>query len=325
MAKVRIMDEAWDHLIVLDACRYDYFEAVWKDHLRGELSKRESVGSTTVEWRDESFPGRHDDVVYVSSNPYVNSIMPVKDFSGSEHFAAVYDVWKTGWDEKRGTVLPETVTDAAVRALMQHEDKRMIVHYLQPHAPYLSLDIEAGGFPLPDLGTEKVLTGVTAGSGSGAKQAIFKMLFPICYKTGVLGSNPTWKLRQLLRMEPASPMDAVRRQYGDHGLRDAYRANLEIVLRSVGTLLKYMAGRIVITSDHGELLGEGGSYSHWGGSRNPLLVEIPWLVITKGEREKRPEQAATGQAKPAEKEEEGQGKADDERIKARLKALGYID
>jgi hypothetical protein len=316
------MDESWDHLIILDACRYDYFEAVGRTRFEGELSKRASIGSSTVEWRDRSFPDRYDDVVYVSSNPYINSIMPVKGFSGPDHFSAVYDVWKTGWDEKTGTVPPETVTDAAIHALMKHGGKRMIVHYLQPHAPYLSLDIEAGGFPMPELKAGKVLTGLNAGAASGTRHKLLKVLFPICHVMGILGSNPKWKLRQLLRMEPASPMDAVRRRYGDDGLRDAYRANLEIVLRSVSTLIRYMAGRIVITSDHGELLGENGSYSHWGGSSHPLLVEIPWLLIAKGDREEAPEGGEAGQTMPA---EPGQGSDDDAMIKDRLRALGYID
>jgi len=315
-----LMDEAWDYLIILDACRHDFFAEVYGEYLEGKLEKRDSPGTATVDWRDKALAGRYDDVVYVSSNPYINSVMPVKGYLGTDHFADVYDVWSTSWDEKRGTVLPASVTSAALLALRDHPEKRVIVHYLQPHAPYLSLEMDSAGFPAPDLSCEKVLTGVDAEGESAARASLFRLLLGICYRTGLLGESPGWKLRQWLGMEPASPMDAVRRRHGDEGLRSAYRENLRIALKEVQRLVRYMAGRIIVTSDHGELLGEGGRYSHCGGSDDPCLTGIPWLVIEKEEREDlnisgAGRENASGQA----------GGEDEARIKARLKALGYID
>ena len=70
---VRIMEESWDVLILLDACRYDYFEKIRQEHLpAGDLSCRTSIGSSTVEWRNNSFPGVYKDVVYVSNAPLVD-------------------------------------------------------------------------------------------------------------------------------------------------------------------------------------------------------------------------------------------------------------
>lgn len=324
MDEVWIMKEKWDHLIILDACRFDYFEEVWKNHLTGELAKRLSVGSSTVHWRDKSFPDRYDDVVYISSNPYINSVMPVRGFLGSDHFHRVYDVWKAGWDENRGTVPPDAVTDAAIKALMAHQDKRTIVHYLQPHAPYLTLDVKWGGFPVPDLTTGRVLTGLRDGVESRTKEMMLRLLTSFAFKTRLLGQNPVLKLRELLRMEPASPLDAVRRKYGDSGLRKAYRANLELVLQQVTTLLRYMSGRIVVTSDHGEMLGEDGRYSHFGGSMHPCLTEIPWLVIDRSESDLTPRQGVDEHIRPEEGAGES-GEEDEAKIKERLRGLGYTD
>jgi hypothetical protein len=318
------MDEAWDCLIVLDACRYDYFEKFWPDYFTGDLSKRLSAGTSTVDWRDNSFPARYEDVTYVSSNPYINSVVPVRGFLGSDHFGKVVDVWSTGWDEPRGTVLPETVTDAAISALMRADGGRIIVHYLQPHAPYLSLDLAAGGFPMPDLASNQVLSGTKAGKGSRARRKIHRLLTAVTQRAGLMGQSADWRLRELLRMEPASPMDAVRRKYGDDGLREAYAANLVAVLKQVSTLLKYVEGVVVITADHGELLGEGGCYSHWAASTNSYLLEIPWLVIersgqdnaSRAEWERKREAAGHG---------ETSGDEDEAAIKSRLKALGYVD
>ena len=324
MNEVRIMEEQWAHLIILDACRFDYFEQVWTKHLTGELSKRLSVGTCTVHWRDESFPDRYDDIIYISSNPYINSVMPIKGFLGSDHFHKVYDVWKTGWDEERGTVPPEPVTEAAIKALMAHQDKRIIVHYLQPHAPYLSLDMKGGGFPVPDLTTGRVLTGLRTGVKSGAKHVILRMLTPIAYKTRLLGNNPVMKLREFLRMGPASPLDAARRMYGDSGLRKAYRANLELVLEHVSTLIRYMSGRIIVTSDHGEMLGEDGRYSHLGSSTHPCLTEIPWLIIDRPESGLTARQEPDQHAEPQEETAES-GEGDEAKIRDRLRGLGYTD
>jgi hypothetical protein len=320
MNRTFIMDEPWDYLIILDACRHDVFVKVYSEYLDGKLERRDSAGTSTVDWRDKALSGNHGDVVYVSSNPYISSTMPVKGYRGSDHFARVYDVWSSAWDQERGTVLPASVTSAALLALKHNPEKRLIVHYLQPHAPYLNLDLDTGGFPAPDLSGGRVLTGVEAGGEKGVRAALLRLLAAICYKTGILGENPTWKLRQWLGMAPASPMDAVRRKYGDRGLRTAYRENLRLVLREVAELVRHLAGRIIVTSDHGELLGEKGRYSHFGGSDDPLLTGVPWLVIDKKDRE---EIVDSGQGKePA----TGQSGGEDEaKIKARLRALGYLD
>jgi len=91
-----------------------------------------------------------------------------------------------------------------------------------------------------------------------------------------------WELREWLGLPPASPMDAVRRKYGVNGLRKAYRENLRIVLEHVAKLCAELlhhkpSARIVITSDHGELLGENGKYSH--GIDEPYTLEVPWLRV----------------------------------------------
>jgi hypothetical protein len=73
-------------------------------------------------------------------------------------------------------------------------------------------------------------------------------------------------------------MEAARRVLGEGGLREAYAMNLEIVLGHVSELLEALHGTIVVTSDHGERLGEGGRFSHGYGLKDRLLLEVPWLV-----------------------------------------------
>jgi len=73
LQKVSIMDEEWDYLIVLDACRYDYFSKLVGTYLQGKLEKVYSPASCTLEWCKKSFKEYYNDVVYVSANPYINS------------------------------------------------------------------------------------------------------------------------------------------------------------------------------------------------------------------------------------------------------------
>ena len=159
---LRVMDEEWDHLIVLDGCRYDYFSRLHGVHMDGKLERALSVGSNTEEWRDNSFPEEYEDVVYVSANPYINSRIEVGGFSGSEHFLDVMDVWDWGWDLTLGTVHPDAVNHAAREALMQYPGERLIIHYLQPHCPYIGMQPQDTGFPVPVPGARTVLDGTRA-------------------------------------------------------------------------------------------------------------------------------------------------------------------
>ena len=47
---VNVVEEDWDFLIVLDACRFDYFLEVYKDFFDGKLEKIISASFSTVEW-----------------------------------------------------------------------------------------------------------------------------------------------------------------------------------------------------------------------------------------------------------------------------------
>jgi len=121
-------------------------------------------------------------------------------------------------------------------------------------------------------------------------------------------------------------MDVVRRRYGKKMLPKAYKANLECVLEQVAVLLKHLTGKIIITSDHGEFLGEGGRYAHPYGSVHPTLVEVPWLAIEKAEKDIDTEEVAGDQKLPAEPAEPiGKTETEQEELIRKLKALGYYD
>ncbi len=132
----------WDCLIVLDACRYDYFENVYEDYLGGDLEKVLSSGSSTEEWLKGTFEGKNFfDTVYISSNAFVNSkgITAGEGFDATDCFFKIIDLWDEGWDEKKGTVPPKKVSKTTRMIRAKHPKKKLISHFMQPHYPYLPL------------------------------------------------------------------------------------------------------------------------------------------------------------------------------------------
>lgn len=126
-----VVEEDWDTLILLDACRYDMFaDAVEFD---GELNSRISLGSTSEEFLDRNFSGgQFHDTVYVNANAY----LPKLGLDQDGTFHAVIDLLDD-WDPELEIAHPETVTDAALRAHEEFPNKRVIVHYMQPHIPFI--------------------------------------------------------------------------------------------------------------------------------------------------------------------------------------------
>jgi len=130
-----ILDEDWDNLIILDACRYDSFSEY--NTLKGMLESRVSRGSTSKQFIWGNFANRSAlDTVYISDNPWYGKLCErinaeLHDFSFCER------------DAFDGIVsYPSTVTDSAIDFADNYPRKRLIVHYMQPHAPYFDTNGE---------------------------------------------------------------------------------------------------------------------------------------------------------------------------------------
>jgi hypothetical protein len=148
---VHIFEEDWDNLVILDACRYDLFQSTVQ--MDGALSCRRSLGSNTVQFLKANLSGRNlSDTVYVAANPQIRKIGDGLDVRLHD----VVDLWDHGWDDVMNTVLPETTTEKALEAAAKNPDKRLVIHYNQPHVPFIGevgrehFDLEKiGEHPLP--------------------------------------------------------------------------------------------------------------------------------------------------------------------------------
>ena len=124
-----VMNEDWDYLIILDACRYDMFKKV--NYLDGKLEYRISRGSCTNEFLNENFKNKKfPSIIYITGNPLVNYHIP-------DSFAKIVPVWRDGWNEEIGTVLPSTMLDYTLEINKKFPYKRLIIHFVQPHYPFI--------------------------------------------------------------------------------------------------------------------------------------------------------------------------------------------
>lgn len=130
-----VFDEEWDLLVIMDACAASHVAHISDEYPFLSTDTTYSNASATPVWMErtmsEEYSSEMEKTAYITSNPWSNSKV------SSEDLGSLEEVWRYGWDDEVGTVQPETVTNAALR----HRDEdwdRMIVHYLQPHRPFLN-------------------------------------------------------------------------------------------------------------------------------------------------------------------------------------------
>lgn len=127
---IDVFEEDWDTLLIFDACRYDEFAR--RCEYPGKLGHRISRGSTSPEFIRGNFMNQKlHDVVYISANGWFGRLKDELD-------AEVHSYQFVERDVMDGmTSHPHTVTEAGLAAAEEHPQKRLIVHYMQPHHPFL--------------------------------------------------------------------------------------------------------------------------------------------------------------------------------------------
>lgn len=237
-------DDKW-MLIVLDAARYDYFLSEAKIFFEDSdiVESVYSSGRDTAEYSMNTWDGYHQDVKYVSGAVPVSSKLSEEGADNEFHQGYVADQHLDIFDAW------EVAWDDDLGAVLPEDVRKcaenrlgsydqMVVHFFQPHGPYIGEKSYLG------------YTGDDTGPGSG---------------------NPSdeyvWH-----KIENG--------EITDRELKEMYRSNLKRVLGEVVELLEQVDDdrRVVITGDHGEMLGESGLYAH-DRINHPLLRKVPWLEV----------------------------------------------
>lgn len=127
----------WDNLLILDACRYDILREKF-NHKYESFETVISRGSSTFEFLQGNVAGRDlHDTVYITANPVLYRHRDTLD--GGVSFHDEINIWlDDGWNKKCGTVLPETVNEYVYDFKKKYPNKRLVVHYIQPHYPFVN-------------------------------------------------------------------------------------------------------------------------------------------------------------------------------------------
>lgn len=228
-----VFEKNWDNLLILDACRHDLYEEV-----EGGTDYRITKASNSPGFITQNFSeGDFSDVVYVTGNPFFSE----SKFEGltggrkpDEVFHEVFHTYMTDWDEEENTVLPGPLIRDAKTARNLFPEKRIVVHFMQPHYPFVNSNLTKDGIR-PDLDSEKE-------------------------------GKSVWQ-------------EAERGEYSDEELWRGYRENLEFIIGDISDFSGQLEGRTVITSDHGNLVGEEDFYGHNFDTSLVPLRKVPWLKL----------------------------------------------
>lgn len=262
-----IFDHDWDILIVLDACRYDLFEEFAPKHdvyeNFSEVSSIRSIASMTPIWLRRTFENAPTDIV--NRTHYVSGAGQSERCLNGFNLHQIDHVWKYAMDPETGQTKPEAITDAAIDAIRSSDAERVIVHYPDPHAPFLHCVGKYGSRGVERGDTQNVWTGL---------------------KEGRFDEEEVWT------------------DYGQNLLR---------ILDEVEIIVQDVEGSIVVTSDHGNAMGEWGVYGHPARVPIAAIRRVPWAE-TQGfgnytYKIKGKENMATDAAEPS--------------LEEHLQALGY--
>lgn len=232
----KIKKESWDNLIILDACRFDYFSELSESfpNIHGDLEKVISEDSRSINFLDKTF--RESDAVAYSGWYKINRKQESADYLDQginfvpiKEFQDVRPCFKSAYDPELDAVWPGPLTDKFIEGLESGESR--VFWYAQPRGPFLG-----------DL----------------------KLAFRTAEHSG--------KIYGYARQN--SPGEEFLNLW-----RKAYRYNLIKVLYHVARLISRLDGRTIITSNHGESMGEAGRYGHEQNNNSEEVREVPFLKL----------------------------------------------
>lgn len=286
----------WDVCLVLDACRYDIWNEVAWQH--PELCPRGSraapsawsVGSASPEWIAHTFDDRHRDAWadagYVTANPFSGKDPDDVPFVGGEAYpladrglAYLDEVWRDQWpaSDNLPTVAPDVLTDRALWAWQRREEYGMDRLVVHYMQPHIPFRSR------PEWCAGWDLNGFGTGGGYGEKDD-WKMV-----RDGDVDADEFWT---------------------------AYADNLRWVLGEVLRWYQATDARLLVTSDHGNAMGEFGEWSHPANSANPVLRRVPWITVDGVN-------ATDVTPEPAGDPPVQRGTSED--VEDQLRALGYME
>jgi len=285
-----VFEEDWDLLVILDACRVDALREVQAEYdFLNDIDEMWSVGGTSKEWIEQTFRQKYSEEIsntaYVTGNPFSNTLLGKRK---KLEYGVTAGTWVRSNDWTNLLIKDTTV------------DPEQIGH-IEP------------------------LWGDTGVAFSDSQK-------PDAVMDYTIQAARTLDSDRLIAhfMQPHSPYFSTSRNYEDleeyeqkpfeflkKGEKEkvwgAYIDNLRYVLDYMEVLIENFDGSIVLTADHGELMGDHGMYYHMPGNPHPKLKKVPWVRIEGSDKYTyEPDVALKGRKNTQEVSDE------------QLEALGYI-
>ena len=168
----------WDVLVLLDACRWDLMKSVsdnWP-FIPDDVPSVYSPASMSEEFLERHLADEYQEEInrtaLVAANAFTRH-----DWVREAGWPHLDEVWTHSWSEEDGTVLPRSVTDAAIDYWRRddREADQMIVWYLQPHGPFVNEEW-SHGFDKAEIG-----------NGAGIHKSVWNR-----YRDGELSREKLW-------------------------------------------------------------------------------------------------------------------------------------
>ena len=145
--------------------------------------------------------------------------------------------------------MPNSVLRDAITAEKLFPEKRKIIHFMQPHTPFIESEVDKSSNSIPEGVSEVDPENIATRESK-------------------------------LNNEKLSELDlAEEGRISEELVIKHYRQNLEILEKPLNELGDSLEGKTVVTSDHGEVLNGNGLYGHWRGSKLSSLRKVPWDVL----------------------------------------------
>lgn len=171
-----VLDREWDLLVVLDTCRVDAMKAVAEEYsFISDVDKIWSQAGSSPEWIAHTFDKGYEhelrNTAYLSANPHTETVIEDQRYLPEKHGEVVERFYRHGdWNPVKSTDIghiehlwryePDTdeieheslhhhtparyVTDRAIDVGRTTDLDRYILHYMQPHYPYVANALAEG-------------------------------------------------------------------------------------------------------------------------------------------------------------------------------------
>lgn len=173
-----VLERDWDVLVILDTCRVDALRYVASEYnflSKDKIGMIWSLGGTSPEWIAHTFDAKYKDELtstgYVTANPHAKTVLEDRSYKSEEHSSAALRFYRYGnWNPVRanelsyydplysyqsdilldgverfeGVTPPRYVTDRAIATARKHNLDRLVLHYMQPHYPWVANAIREG-------------------------------------------------------------------------------------------------------------------------------------------------------------------------------------